>query len=326
MNHILGICIPTYNREILLMNNLHSLIPQFMQFNLPIYISDNCSEDNTNKRVEELIKLYPHVYLKRNNSNLGMYLNIISAIKMAKTEYIWLMGDDDEIQENAVSVILEYLKEKPDFLVLNAKPHDSSLQAKRLKKIVPCQTDLFYPPFSHRDLLVMLKNRAFHGYMSSMIIRKDLFDPLLPTFEDPSFELFGNIWLPLILFYRAIENRRGIFVCKPLINNRENPRSTGENYYEHSHLDYLNAIFFLHSYGYDIVTLKRATHRGIFFTITFLIIVKSNEDLDWLVLTNEGPQKIASFFEQILMNILNITPIWLIKILSKIILKFKQYT
>ncbi|MEM0134254.1 MAG: glycosyltransferase family A protein [Thermoplasmatales archaeon] len=318
MNDILGICIPTYNREVFLLNNLRSIIPQFKKFQLPIYISDNCSDDNTKKVIEELSMGYPNINLNRNNSNIGLYLNILNVISMPKTEYIWLMGDDDEICEDAVSYILNYLKKKPDFLVLNAQEYDSSLQTKRSEKIIPCGADLFFPPLSHEDLLVILKKWAFHGYMSSMIIRKDLVDDFLPVFENPSSELFGNAWLPLVLFYRAIVNKRGIFTCRPLIRNRPNPRADGKDFYEHMHLDHLRALFSLQAYGYDIKTLKKAASMGLLGTIAFLIQIKSNSDSGRLRLTNDGPKQLASFYEKLLTNIINITPTKFARFLNKV--------
>ncbi|MEM0136174.1 MAG: glycosyltransferase family 2 protein [Thermoplasmatales archaeon] len=318
MNDILGICIPTYNREVFLLNNLRSIIPQFKKFQLPIYISDNCSDDNTRKTIEELAMAYPNINLKRNNSNIGFYLNTLNVISMAKTEYIWLMGDDDEICDDAVSYILNYLKERPDFLVLNAQAYDISLLTKRSEKVIPCSADLFFPPLTHKDLLVRLKKSAFHGYMSSMIIRKDLVDDFLPVFENPFFELFGNAWLPLILFYRAIVNKRGIFTCRPLVRNRPNPRADGRGFYEHMHLDYLRALFSLQAYGYDIKTLKKAAFIDLRDTIAFLIQIKSNSDSVWLRLTNDGPKQLTPFYEKLLTNIINITPSKFVRFLNKV--------
>ena len=58
MNKELAICIPTYNRALVLKDLLNDLILKVEDYQVAIYISDNNSQDNTYDIVREAQKKY----------------------------------------------------------------------------------------------------------------------------------------------------------------------------------------------------------------------------------------------------------------------------
>lgn len=121
MNDILSICIPTYNRGAILKDNLETLIANFGHMEIPIIISDNASEDNTEEIVREIQSRYPYLTYSKNDQNLGVDRNFEKALKLSETKYAWLLGDDDTIKVD-ISPILEKLAQtKPDLLFLGER-------------------------------------------------------------------------------------------------------------------------------------------------------------------------------------------------------------
>ena len=86
-NKILSICIPTYNRIECLNNCLNSILiaKKKFNFNFEVCISDNGSEAD----VYSLIKKYNQdleITFNKNESNLGLGVNILKSVSLAKGE------------------------------------------------------------------------------------------------------------------------------------------------------------------------------------------------------------------------------------------------
>lgn len=94
---LLSICIPNYNRGKYLNNCLNSILiaKSFSSLKFEVCISDNGSKDN----ISSIIKFYKEkgliITYKRNNKNLGFGVNFYKVLKMAKGEFVWLIGNDD---------------------------------------------------------------------------------------------------------------------------------------------------------------------------------------------------------------------------------------
>jgi glycosyltransferase involved in cell wall biosynthesis len=117
---LLSICIPTYNHAGPLTKCLEALIPQAREYNIPIYISDNASTDNTLKILKSFKKIYPFLYFRINNRNLGVDHNMVNVARMASTRYVWTFGSRRIPLPGILNKIYEILKESDwDLLVLN---------------------------------------------------------------------------------------------------------------------------------------------------------------------------------------------------------------
>jgi abequosyltransferase len=119
-NDFLSICIPTYNHAEPLRKCLEAMIPQAAEYNIPIYISDNASIDNTAEIVASFSKAYPYLYFKINEQNLGVDQNMAKAARMASSKYVWVIGARRIILPEIMNKIYGILNENDlDLLVLN---------------------------------------------------------------------------------------------------------------------------------------------------------------------------------------------------------------
>jgi len=119
-NELLSICIPTYNHAEPLRKSLEAMIPQAREYNIPIYISDNASTDQTIKILETFKKDYPLLYFQSNKNNVGIDQNMINAARMASSKYIWTIGARRILLPGLLAKIYKILKQSDwDMVVLN---------------------------------------------------------------------------------------------------------------------------------------------------------------------------------------------------------------
>lgn len=318
---LLSICIPTYNRASYLDKCLQSLTENLDNYGFPIYISDNFSEDGTEAVVNYYQKSYSKIVYKKNKTNMGLYLNILNVIDMAKSEYVWLMGDDDAILPSSIERVLSKILEGNDYIVVNAIPYDINLEHAKSERIINCREDKRYGEGESKNLLVDLKKWAYHGFISSMIIKRELLLPIAKKYRESSFPLYNNIWFLLALFYEAIAHKSGVFVCDPVVMNRDNPRASGKNFWNYMFIDHLKALEYIGSEGYAFVNMSDFLKV---IDVIFIATISKHKDPNTILL-NEYLKKNKSFpfYLKLLLQFVDITPKFLIDNLNDLIYKLK---
>lgn len=271
---LLGFCIPTYNRMAYLSKCIDSILREVATYDIPIYISDNASEDGTESYIMELSHTYENIIYKRNLSNLGQYTNILNVIRMARSDYIWILGDDDTIKTGSVTKVIESLVKGVDYLVVNSSIYDRNLLNLLRKQTINCRRDSEYLPNQCGDLFSTLSKRTFNGFMSSMIIKTSLIQSLIPKYCEEGFVLKGNSWLLTAMFYEAIWKKSGKFVCRPQVNARKNPRVTDKDPLSFMYLDRIKAVEYLESIGYSKKNLKKSYRRSLLAIVFHSVLTK----------------------------------------------------
>lgn len=143
MSKLLSICIPTFNRTKCLRNCLESIYQSKLhsEIKFDVCISDNNSEENVEKVIDEY-KQKLEIKFNKNKNNEGLGLNILKTVEMSKSEYAWIIGNDDMLLKDTLK-ILEYLfkeNQDVDYFFINSFHLSSDLVFK-------------YPqPFDHKYL------------------------------------------------------------------------------------------------------------------------------------------------------------------------------
>ena len=128
---LLSICIPNFNRGKYLNNCLNSILLAKSKSSLKfeICISDNGSKEN----ISSIINIYKskglNIHYKKSNKNLGFGLNFYKVVKMAKGEFIWLIGNDDLLYIDALKKIENLFKKNKnvDFFFINSSHLNSKI-------------------------------------------------------------------------------------------------------------------------------------------------------------------------------------------------------
>lgn len=118
---LIDILIPTYNRAEAVEENLSLLQQRITEENLlsqvRIIVSDNASPDDTQERVNRLVKDTTdalEIIYHRNAENIGLEKNAVRVLKMAESLWVLFLGDDDHLAEGYLSFCVEQIKSNPE--------------------------------------------------------------------------------------------------------------------------------------------------------------------------------------------------------------------
>jgi len=116
----LTIGIPTFNRHECLASTIKRLVPQLTS-ECKLLIVDNASQppviDTVGPLLAELGISTARVV--RNKTNIGGGANILRCMELCETEWLWILGDDDRIWDDAVEKILEGIDTHPTCTCVN---------------------------------------------------------------------------------------------------------------------------------------------------------------------------------------------------------------
>jgi abequosyltransferase len=200
-NKQLTICIPTYNRANLLRENLVELISNVKDKNIPIYISDNCSTDNTELVVNEIKKSYKYIHYYKQEKNI-FDDNFPFILKQTSSDFAWLLGDKSRIAADWIQKIFEIFEsiDNLDALVVNQE----GLRVKSVpNKLYTNQNELLVDIGWHMTLISsLILSKSLISRMDFDRYKGTNFMHLAPLFESIAYRDFKILWInePIILY------------------------------------------------------------------------------------------------------------------------------
>jgi glycosyltransferase involved in cell wall biosynthesis len=207
---ILGICIPTYKRPDHLMACVLSIIRSAGKLAVPVFISDDSTDDTNIATIAQLISSYTHIIHCRNPENLGIDRNILKSVDICSCRYAWLLGEDDRLLPGAVSSVLDALeREDPPFLYVNYKSVDVSLKIVLKDRSLPLMQDdtMESSEFLARDAWSM-------GFIGSCVIRTEYWRDIKPD------RYIGTYFAHVGRIMEYLQGRPIFRIAEPLVLNR----------------------------------------------------------------------------------------------------------
>lgn len=112
MQKKLTIVITTYNRRLPLLDQLKSIEKQGQYDDYDVIISDNHSDYDVKEwiRVNVAKEFYNIITVISRPYNIGGGLNITLSFQYPKTEWMWLLSDDDITEPGSIKVVLDDIK------------------------------------------------------------------------------------------------------------------------------------------------------------------------------------------------------------------------
>jgi len=117
---LLTVSVPTYNRNARLYECMCDLLPQ-LTAECHLRIIDNCSDVPVEETLQGLFVSFPHasVEVVRNRTNIGGSANVLRCFELCTTEWLWSLGDDDQIAPDAIQTIVRQIIAYPDSVFFN---------------------------------------------------------------------------------------------------------------------------------------------------------------------------------------------------------------
>ena len=232
---LLSICIPTFNRSQHLVNCLHSIhsAAKSIDVEFEVCVSDNCSSDDTESIMENLDLPIPIRY-HRNESNVGIPLNFVNVVSMAKGEYAWLIGNDDLLLPDTLIRLIQLLKNRPkvDFFFVNAYhltteyvlEHSQPFNTNELpEKMIPCSKKTESEELPFFDLIDPNVSFDFLGGMFLSVFRRQPWIDHVHCLDSKAitapvtFSHFDNTFPHMKIFAHAFSSSRAYFNAEPMV-------------------------------------------------------------------------------------------------------------
>jgi glycosyltransferase involved in cell wall biosynthesis len=107
------LCLPVRNGQQSIRKALDSALSQDFQ-DLEVAISDNASDDETPEVLREYARRDSRLRVSTNPENVGLLENVNIAFRMARGEFVRLLGSDDWLEPQCISRCVEALEARPE--------------------------------------------------------------------------------------------------------------------------------------------------------------------------------------------------------------------
>ena len=185
----LTIAIPTYNRKERLLQQLHSILSQEQSNKVEILVLDNASSYTVEDAIREEFGTQPNIRVIRHKYNVGGDANIAMTFLYCQTQWMWLLGDDDETMPNSIETILNDIERFSEvayfkYSIKNFQPHEDKV-VDTLESLV----DYYYDGGYLGGDLIFLSNNVYNLQMAGDYYGTTLFhcyscvSQLLPVFH-----------------------------------------------------------------------------------------------------------------------------------------------
>ena len=116
---VVSILMITYGQESYVRQALEGVLMQKCNFDVEIILANDCSPDNTDKIIQDVLKTHPHAswvkYIKH-EKNIGMISNFIHALQKCMGKYIAMCeGDDYWIDPLKLQKQFNILENNPEY-------------------------------------------------------------------------------------------------------------------------------------------------------------------------------------------------------------------
>lgn len=258
----LAIAIPTYNRCSILRYNLLKVLDDLIYYNIPVYISDDSTNDETKELIAELTTRHSQFIYRKNETQLGHDLNCIETISWPKEQFVWYLGDSIIIEEGAIKKLFNIPDvEEYDFICVNEKGRYLDVKSGVFCNCNETLTDL-----------------GWHLTMTSTTIynKKKLFD-----LKSMNLTEFKNFPQTAIIFIQLAKQSAKLFwINEKLIRRNEAKKSYWQNsVFNVFFIDLNNFLWNLPSNYEDVskeLALKRHSTLSGIFSYKCLLIFRSS--------------------------------------------------
>jgi abequosyltransferase len=236
---LITICIPTLNRPKFLEEAILSCTDDLSIANdIEICISNNCSEEDY-RNINELIfnkKSEFNIHYIEQKERLSLDEHMLYVTKMATSEYVFYLGDDDYILKDELVKIIELVKlEEPELIIFNGKIVDKDSNT--------IGRHFTLKPKIYHDIDSIFDDLRDKGSFGSVIVRKSLLDEKFYKVMVGTSHAYGCFWLSLLWNASTGKSVKSLIPDFPGVGLRAAEKSYSHIEVYFSHILYSMAIF-----------------------------------------------------------------------------------
>lgn len=273
----LSICIPTYNRSEFLKECMNSVLASVAGrgSEVEIVVSDNASTDGTADVVRAFQKTCPWIRFSRNEQNIGAERNFHLLATLAQGTNIWIFGDDDKMEPEAVARVLEKIDAGYSLVICNYSVWDKAYSYMKSNDGLHIGKDRIF-----EDRNELLRRFNLHlSYISSVVISKTAF---FAATRDEYWQFIDCGFSYMYAVYAAFARAGGpaAYIAAPIVRNRS--ENSGDYDWYRYFVAGSSLIFeSLLGKGYAKDAVFHAKHRALAdFVIPHMLYMKLREDYD----------------------------------------------
>lgn len=215
-NKILTIAILSYKRPKFLDTLLSNIVSHIDKLKISdltnITVRVNPCNGYDYKNIYKKYKNFDYIFIIENEINVGAVESWCRTIETIETKYFWQLGDDDDIDINALKIFFDSLNSNYDFMIFNYTNYKITKDNKVIKKKIMKNefNRLIQNPY------YLIDKYSIHlGLLSCFLIKTDLYKKIFHKIEDiaSSNNLDKSNLKPLlILIYTLSSGYKGYLV------------------------------------------------------------------------------------------------------------------
>lgn len=207
----LTIAIPTYNGQGTISGTLDSIVSQ-LEKGVEIIISDNASNDGTAEIIREYKLRYTNIKYFCNEENLGADKNIDLAVRRSNGDYVWLLGDDDEIILGGIKKVVGILKKYDNLasIFVNYGCYDRKNGRCITERFLQIKHDSYCK--NSNDFLSMVT--IYPNFLSSNIVCRQLW------LKSNNKHYIGTNWIQYGTLFSILPGHSSYCIANPYIINK----------------------------------------------------------------------------------------------------------
>lgn len=139
-NPLVSIIMITYGHEEYIEESINRILEQNFNESIEFIISNDCSPDNTDDIIREILRVHPKGYLIKyikHNENKGAIPNFVWTLSQAKGKYIALCeGDDYWTDPLKLQKQVDFLENNPDYSIVFHKVREVNISGQSTDTII----------------------------------------------------------------------------------------------------------------------------------------------------------------------------------------------
>ena len=282
----LSILIATYNRKLLLQENLENVLYQINEDKIEdveVIVSVNPSNDGTEDYLNS-VKKTPFFKYMVNNTNIGGIPNMYQLIRNSKGKFIWLLSDDDNIAPGTIKKVHDAIKKYPNlgWIYLNLARLNKNKLSKEYIYSIDDNLNKGYKENGKKELEKQWKRIPGNIlFQSSNIYLREPTLEVMDTFPK------GNRCPWVYFVFNSVANRGAYIISYVSILQRID-QSWTDSYYKVTCLQFQQMILYLGNLdGYTDSYAKKTlryymTHEGLIYWLYLFkwIVCKPKEGIN----------------------------------------------